>query len=164
MAACLPPLPWRSWALPVPLYLSCNNEIILSGKQNFICTWLLKYSQTNSFNYIEIKFCGTYSLDQGELNRRIGGDRVFVHFAVTFLDCQRCARCLFIISVIVYNLYYCVVTQKLVLQQSKNVTARCTERNPIAPSASFYSILLALHSIILLQLYWVRCVHMYLIC
>ena len=80
-----------------------------------------------------------------------GGDRFSVHFAEELVSARnnnnkgnrsnvnkheldngeyssnaRYARCLFIICVIVYNLYYCCYA-KLVLQQFKNVTAKCTE-------------------------------------
>ena len=51
----------------------------------------------------------------------------------------RYARCLFIFCVIVYNLYYCCYRQKLVLQRSKNVTAKCTE-NLSPPPCILYSL------------------------
>jgi len=103
---------------------------------------------------------------QGELNRR-RGDWVSVQIAVTFLDCWRTSVCVTTIIKIVNNntkdkqtsgaspaldedspytnscmfirsaAFVIVVTQKLVLQQSKNVTAKCAETQSPPPSIQF---------------------------
>ena len=57
-----------------------------------------------------------------------------------FIYRQRCTRCLFIICVIVYNLYYCCYAKTS--SSAVHKRHRKVYGNPIAPS--FYSILLVL--------------------
>ena len=100
-----------------------------------------------------------------------GGDRVYVHFAVRFLDCWRTSFCVTTIIKIVNNntndkqtsdisgvrwrftvyklmfvyirsaAFVIVVTQKLVLQQSKNVTAKCKTKITLSPPPSIQYLL-----------------------
>ena len=94
------------------------------------------------------------------------GERVSVHFAVKFLDCWRTSFCVTTIAKIANNntndkqtsdaslaldedspytnsclftldAFAIVVTQKLVLQQSKYFTAKCTETLSPTPSIQF---------------------------
>ena len=95
-----------------------------------------------------------------------GGDRVSVHFAVTFLDnnnkgCRSNVNkhelvygesssnaempdvCLSF--VLLFAIFIIILTQTLVLQQSKNVTAKCTET--LLPPLSFqFSLVLIIFS------------------
>ena len=59
-----------------------------------------------------------------------GGDRFSVHFAYTDMP-DVCLS-----FVLLFAIFIIVDTQKLVLQQSKNVTAKCTEN--ISPLLEFY--------------------------
>ena len=100
-------------------------------------------------------------LSQGALNARRAGNRVSVHFAVTFLDCWRTSFCVTTIInkhelvygesssnardaqnvcssfELLFTIFIIVFTQKLVLRQSKNVTAKLLK--PYSPLLVFKS-------------------------